>query len=167
MPLSLSLAGWEAEGLRCPDHQVSFELADDRVYPISLLQMPNGTGKTTTLQLLRAALSGSAERDPWAPSRVRAFAKKGNETGVGAFRVKLLLNGRLLTICLNFRFDQGAVSYTTTVASGMKEGFRPPQQIEKFLVPQFVNFFVFDGELAEHLLSRDHRRPGLIESLFN
>ena len=167
MPISLMLAGWESEGLRCPDHQISFQFGGDAIYAVSLVQMPNGTGKTTTLQLMRAALSGSAEGNAWSESRVRAFSKKGNENGVGAFRVKLLLNGRLLTICLNFHFDQGTVAYTTTFGPGMKEGFRPPQQLEKFLVPEFVNFFVFDGELAEHLLSRDHTDAQMvIESLF-
>jgi len=167
VPNTIFLAGWEAEGLRCPDHRVSFEEEPERVYPVSLLQMPNGTGKTTTLQLLRAALSGAGDAGNWQAPQVRAFSKRGNENGTGAFRVTLLVDGRRVTICLNFDFDQGTINYTTTLASGLKTGFRPPQAIEKFLAPQFVNFFVFDGELAEHLLSRESTdAQSVIENLF-
>lgn len=167
MPNAIFLAGWEAEGLRCPDHKVSFEQEPERVYPVSLVQMPNGTGKTTTLHLLRTALSGAADGGVWQASQVRALCKRGNESGVGVFRVSLLVDGRRVTICLNFDFDQGTVNYTTTLPSGMKNGFRPPQAIEKFLVPQFVNFYVFDGELAEHLLSREYTdAQSVIENLF-
>lgn len=167
MPTTIFLAGWEVEGLRCPDHKVSFEQAPERVYPVSLLQMPNGTGKTTTLSLLRTALSGSADNGSWSPAQVRALSKRGNENGTGIFRVTLLVDGRRVTISLNFDFDQGTITYNTTVPSGMKTGFSPPPSIEKFLVPQFVNFFVFDGELAEHLLSREYTdAQSVIENLF-
>jgi DNA sulfur modification protein DndD len=166
VPTVISLLGWEAEGLRCPNHKVSFEREADSVYTISLLQMPNGTGKTTTLHLLRAALSGSAE-GTWSPAQVRSLGKRGNESGSGFFRVSLLVDGRRVTIALNFDFDQGTVNYTTTLASGMKVGFRPPPAIEKFLKPKFVDFYVFDGELAEHLLSHAHTdAQSVIENLF-
>jgi len=72
---------------------------------------------------------------------------------VGAFRVSLLVDGRRVTICLNFDFDQGTVNYTTTLPSGMKNGFRPPQAIEKFLVPQFVNFYVSTASLRNICLA--------------
>jgi hypothetical protein len=72
-----------------------------------------------------------------------------------------------VTICLNFDFDQGTATYTTTLSSGMKNGYKPPQQIEKFLVAQFVSFYVFDGELAEHLLDTDRTdAQTVIENLF-
>lgn len=167
MPNIIHLAGWQAQGLRCPDHKISFESKPEHVFPISLLQMPNGTGKTTTLHLLRTALSGAADNGAWAPTQVRALAKRGNENGAGSFRVTLLVDGRRVTIALNFDFDQGTVNYTTTLPSGMKNGFRPPSGIEKFLTPQFVNFYIFDGELAEHLLSRDYTdAQSVIENLF-
>jgi len=167
MANTIFLAGWEVEGLRCPDHKISLEKAPEQVHAVSLIQMPNGTGKTTTLHLLRAALSGAAESDAWTSAQVRGLAKRGNENGTGFFRVVLLVDGRRVTISLNFDFDQGTVKYTTTLTSGMKAGFRPPQSIEKFLMPDFVNFFVFDGELAEHLLSRQHTdAQTVIENLF-
>jgi ABC-type branched-subunit amino acid transport system ATPase component len=52
------LLGWKASGLRCPDHEISRVRADGTPHHVSLIQMPNGTGKTTVHELIRAALSG-------------------------------------------------------------------------------------------------------------
>ena len=168
MATSIVLLGWEVEGLRCPDHVISFESTRNKAYPISLVQMPNGTGKTTTLSLLRAALSGIAkEPGSWTVAKVRSYAKRNNEAGNGFFRVKLLINAKVTTFAMNFDFSQGIVQYSTTLQSGIKPGFRPPLDVEKFLVPKFVNFFVFDGELAEHLLDASYTdAQTVIENLF-
>lgn len=153
MTVTLRIAGWEASGLRCPDHAVSFE-TDDSVYPVTLLQMPNGTGKTTTLKLLRAALSGIA--DEWDRDVVRSLCKRGSDNGDGFFRLSVLHNERRYTISMDFDFEEGTVTYSTTDSSGNKHGFRPPRGLERFLRPDFVHFFVFDGELAEQLLDHAH-----------
>ena len=164
MAVDLRVAGWKAAGFRCPDHEVSFLCESDEVHKITLLQMPNGTGKTTTLDLLRAALSGSA--DEWSPDKVRSYQKKTADSH-GTFQITLLVNGRRLTIAMEFEFEDGTVHYTTTIPSGMKDGFHPPRELMGFLREDFVDFFVFDGELAEHLLDRDHTdAQRVIEDLF-
>jgi len=163
----LQIAKWKVEGLRCPDHEVSFELGNGLISPITLIQMPNGTGKTTTLELLRAALSGSAADEQWDKEKIRSLRKKNNATGRGQFMVVLLHNSVRVTIIMEFDFDEGTVRYKTTVHSGMKNGFHPPTGLVKFLRPEFVPFFVFDGELAERLLNRDHTNAQeAIEDLF-
>ena len=48
--MNIEIKGWKSEGLRCPD--VDFNL-DKNKRLITLIQMPNGTGKTTTLKLLK------------------------------------------------------------------------------------------------------------------
>jgi len=166
LQINVQILGWEAKGLRCPDHQVSFTDRASKVFPISLLQMPNGTGKTTTLELLRAALSGAAE-DNWDGDKIRSLKKRGNRSGRGMFRVILSYNSQRLTITLNFDFEDGSLKYATTLPSGMRAGFHPPRELKKFLRPEFVRFFVFDGELAEQLLSREHTdAQTVIEDLF-
>lgn len=76
MSVVMQILGWKAEGLRCPDHDISFLDQEGNPYPISLIQMPNGTGKTTTLALLRAALSGSAANPGWDDRMIASFQKK-------------------------------------------------------------------------------------------
>ena len=55
--MRIEIAGWRGEGLRCPDIAVDL-VRDGRIPQVSLVQMPNGTGKTTTLELLNATLNG-------------------------------------------------------------------------------------------------------------
>ena len=166
MASELKLLGWRAEGLRCPDHAIDFQRQEKQCYPISLIQMPNGTGKTTTLKLLRAALCGVPDEGEWTPDAVRQLAKR-NSRESGRFTLSLVYNERRMTIALRFDFDAGRVQYTTTVGDGLQEGFRPPRELRRFFNKQFVRFFVFDGELAEQLLDHKHTdAESAIENLF-
>ena len=167
MAVIIKVAEWSAEGLRCPDHHVSFLKDKDKqdIFPVSLIQMPNGTGKTTTLELLRAALSGNAEG--WSAERVRSLKKRNYQSSIGQFQVVLICDTKRLTITMDFDFDDGNVRYSTTWLEGNKEGFHPPRHVMKFFEANFVNFFIFDGELADQLLNQNHTRAQLaIEDLF-
>ena len=165
MATEVRLLGWKSQGLRCPDCDVSFERNGGGVHSLVLLQMPNGTGKTTTLELLRAALSGS---EAWTSSDhvVRYRKKGGGDTGT--FKVRLLHDDRPLTITMDFDFELGEVRYSTTLpSSGLQAGFKPPRELRQFFRRAFVRLFVFDGELASQLLDSTHtdaRRA--IEDLF-
>lgn len=156
MAVDFKILGWSAQGLRCPDHDISFVKTDSSIHKISLIQMPNGTGKTTTLNLLRAALAGPKI---WTDSfdKPKQF-RKDRHTTQGHFKLKLLYDGRKrLTILLDFDFTgEGKVSYTTTGPSGNDMGFNPPAGLSAVLKPDFVNLLMFDGELAAHLLDPEH-----------
>jgi DNA sulfur modification protein DndD len=168
MPTEMQILGWRSEGLRCPDHEVNFQYEENKVFPVTLIQMPNGTGKTTTLMLLRAALSGEAEGKAWDSKKVRSLQKQGSDGDTGRFLVNLVANQRRLTIAMLFNFDEGTVRYTTTMpGSGLRDGFHPSRDVQKFLRPKFVEYFVFDGELAEKLLSHNHANAQVaIDDLF-
>ena len=163
MTTTLRILGWKAAGLRCPDHEIDLVGSQDRPFRISLIQMPNGTGKTTTLELLRAALSGSLQGSP----NIERFRKKDLEGEHGKFEARLQLNGRPLTMTLEFDFDLGMVDYKTTWASGQERGFAPPAPLRRFMNEAFVNFFIFNGELADDLLDPEKTDAGkAVESLF-
>lgn len=164
MKIQLRIVEWESKGLRCPDHHLKF-YDDASPYNVSLIQMPNGTGKTTTLQLLRAALSGEANN--WDSKTIESFKKRDKAVSCGNFRVGLNYNGKKITINMEFNFENNTVLYTTTTLTGIKKGFKPPSEISRFLTHDFVNFFVFDGELAERLLSTAYTNAqNAIEVLF-
>ena len=167
MPAIMKILGWKAQGLRCPDHEI--DCCDPSGVPnkITLIQMPNGTGKTTTLSLLRAALSGIAHAELWSRDTVNEFRKKHSADLTGRFEVKLLLNNRRATLVMEFDFERGRVDYKTTFGQGQRPGFHPPAEFRRFLNPNFVNFFVFDGELAQRLLDRSQTNAeAAVETLF-
>ena len=160
MAFDIKILEWKATGFRCPDHEINLQETNDETYKISLIQMPNGTGKTTTLNLIQAALSGSASS--WNKEKVLEFRKRDGKLNFAEFEMKLLLNDKLMTIIMNFDFEGGLVTYKTTHGSGQKDGFRPPRGFEKFLSKNFVKFYVFDGELAEKLLNKNHANAELV-----
>ena len=167
MSATMKVIGWKAHGLRCPDHEVNCSYSTGEPAPITLIQMPNGTGKTTTLSLLRAALSGSANKESWSKEEILTFQKRENPEINGTFELRLLLNQKRVTILLEFDFSSGSVHYKTTRGDGQVEGFRPPVEFRRFMNEEFVKFYVFDGELADNILSNQHTdAQRAIESLF-
>ena len=165
MLATMRILGWKAEGLRCPDHEIDCRNEQGKPAKISLIQMPNGTGKTTTLTLLRAALSGVATN--WDRKQVKELRKKNDERDKGVFQLQLEHNAKRITIIMTFDFESGQVQYKTTHGSGQEEIFDPPDGLRRFMNDKFVNFYVFDGELAEHLLSHDHTHAEeAVQSLF-
>ncbi len=166
MTTTLRILGWKATGLRCPDHEIDLCEGRDRPFSVSLIQMPNGTGKTTTLELLRAALSGNLEKRRESED-IGRFRKKDHASDRGSFEVRLQLDTRPLTVTLEFDFALGRTDYKTTWGSGQDHGFHPPRSLHRFMNEEFVNFYVFDGELADDLL--DHRKTDAgkaVKSLF-
>ena len=167
MPAIMSILGWKVQGLRCPDHSINCADGDGKPFPITLIQMPNGTGKTTTLELLRAALSGVATESTWNPEKISGFRKRDSDKPCGFFEVALLLNSERTTIRMSFDFENGRVSYETTGDQGKKDGFNPPLGFQRFMNENFVKFYVFNGELAQHLLDKEHIDAGIVvENLF-
>ncbi len=153
--MKVELLGWESRGLRCPD--MSVELTQHgKISPVSLIQMPNGTGKTTTLQLLTAALDGSATK--WSPEHVRNLRRAGESGSKGQFLASLLVDDRRLTFELSLDFNEGHARYRTTSpgSGGVTSGHNPPPTLHRFLTPQFTNLFVFDGEFADRLLDSQY-----------
>jgi hypothetical protein len=168
MPAVMKILGWKAIGLRCPDHDIDCLDSKGKPSRVTLVQMPNGTGKTTTLSLLRAALSGEASGDAWTREDIMEYAKKGPDAPVqGLFEVRLLLNDRKATFIMDFDFENARVTYKTTYGSGQKISFQPPAEFRRFLHRDFINFFVFDGELAQRLLDRTKTNAeAAVEALF-
>ena len=166
MANEIKLIGWSASGFRCPDHQV--ELLNDRgePYHVTLIQMPNGTGKTTTLELLRLALSGGAVNE--STQFIRSFAKEPDATTPGVMEVRILFDKKIATFVMTFDFVQGRAIYKSTYKSGQNNGFVPPVEIKKFLNIGFINYFILDGELADKLLNNQQAAAqDVIDALFH
>src|SRR5438045_6977707 len=113
--MKIRLLGWESKGLRCPDASIVLGQNAGEVPRVALIQMPNGTGKTTTLLLLKAALTGEAKG--WAPEKVMQLRRPGAKDAVGRFVVRLSVDGKPLVFDLHVDFADGAINYRTSFAS--------------------------------------------------
>ena len=156
--MRISIAGWQSQGLRCPDVNVDLRTGEGVPFHVAFLQMPNGTGKTTTLDLLKAALSGEAER--WDEAVVRGLRRRGETHAGGNFKVKLLVDGRPLTFEIDLDFENGRATCLTTRpgSGGVHRRWAPPPEMRRFLDRSFLNLFVFNGELANELFKGSETR---------
>lgn len=167
MTARLTILGWSTKNLRCPDHKLVLDPETTGAH-VSLIQMPNGTGKTTTLNLLRAALSGHHwNGGEWTVEDVRSLQSE-RRPARGFFWLDLECSGKKCTIEIELDFGIGTHQYRTTVpGSGQRDGHHPPAELAPFMQPDFVPFFVFDGETAQHLCDKTHTKADqAIQSLF-
>ncbi len=120
----------------------------------SLIQMPNGTGKTTTMKLIRAVLSGQK----FTPGDVREF-RADDEVADGGFELGLLINDKQYRLILTLDFNSGDFSYWTSRTKerggGVDPGRALPVPLKHRLKPNFTRLFVFDGELAKEIRADD------------
>ena len=135
---------------------------------VTLLQIQNGYGKTTTLTLLRSIVTGRLPSELGIP--ISSFKYKGSEEienpDYGLFSVTFEINGS--TYVIEIEFDYGlneAEFYTISdVLGGRERGWFPPNDFmtkfkDKVLL---AKTFLFDGETSEEINSRS---GFLLESL--
>lgn len=149
--MQLTIQGWKSNGLRCPDMEIKLNTAGTKG-GISLIQMPNGTGKTTTLEMLRICFTGEAES--WSTEKVGKYLRLTSDSG--SFILHLILDNTPLTYEISFNRTTNPVKYITSspLYGGVSEQRHVPPELIRFFKPKFVNLFVFDGEFAEDLLNK-------------
>jgi hypothetical protein len=144
---------WSYSNIRGVNNlEITLERKAGEPFPVTLIMMPNGTGKTTTIKLLRATLDGSATN--WLPDQVRGY-RPGTGGDEGEFRVTLAISSSVYIVWLKLDYRRGIASYETTRVGdkgGKDKGFLLPQWVRETFSEQFVNRFVFDGELAKEIL---------------
>lgn len=153
--MKIRVLGWQYENIRrMEDLEVDLTKGDGTPYPNSLIMMPNGTGKTTTLYLIRAALSGEALQ--WKAREVRSFRPPLSEVEEGCFILKMAFGEDIYYYILHLNYEDGTAWYETSsamMAGGYETGHRVPYSLRGILDRgNFVMRFVFDGEQARKTL---------------
>jgi DNA sulfur modification protein DndD len=125
--------------------------------------MRNGTGKTTTITLMRAILSGSATT--WTPDIVRGFKPTQSQVSQGKFYIKVKFGTESYHYNLVLDYDEGKASYQTTrvgLSGGLEAGHELPMQLKGvFNNEGFISRFIFDGEQAKKTLSSSSKEAEL------
>lgn len=152
--MDVRILGWRYQNIRGM-RDVTIDLGDQPPR-WTLIQMPNGTGKTTTLTLMRVALSD----EELSVQNIRSF-RPDDQTDAGEFQLRLSVDGERCWLFVKFDYDTGTLrrftSRAATDAGGLEVGRRLKGNLQDLLTPAFTRLFIFDGELAKGIrdLSKD------------
>lgn len=127
--------------------KLPFTNADGAVIGNNFIMMANGTGKTTTMELIKGLLDGTAA--DWTAFKVRSFAPTLTEADTGEFSITVKFDDRQYKYFLSMNYKDGTVQVETSAPpKGREPGLRLPESIRGIFTPEFVRRFVFDGEQA-------------------
>jgi hypothetical protein len=116
--------------------------------------MPNGTGKTTTMGLIRHLIMGTDLEE----SEVRDYAPQYDAES-GRFSMGFATDSRRFRIHMDLDYDLGTVryrhSYPQREGGGANNGHYLPLELAETLTESFVDLFVFNGELTDSFIETD------------
>lgn len=128
--------------------KLSFTKPDGSVINNNFIMMANGTGKTTTMELIKGLFDGTATT--WSAAKVRSFAPTLIEADTGEFSITVKFDDRQYKYFLALNYKDGTIQAATSAPpKGREEGLRLPESVRGIFTPEFVRRFVFDGEQAE------------------
>lgn len=154
--MKIRILGWEYQNIRRMENlRIDLREKGGMVVPHTLLMMRNGTGKTTTLNLIRAVLNGKAVE--WKEREVRSFRPVSSDIARGRFMLQVAFDKDIYYYILHLDYENGTARYETSSAmmsGGFEEGRRLPLSMRGILDSEnFVERFVFDGEQARKTLN--------------
>ena len=144
----MSILGIEYKNIRkISSLKLSFERTDGRLYDTSFIMMGNGTGKTTTMTLIKGLLDGTATN--WSGATIKSFMPIGYKASSGMFSLSVKFDERKYIYFLKFDYVLGKATITTSaLPRGEEPGLNLPESIRSLFTTEFVKRFVFDGEQA-------------------
>ena len=129
------------------DLKLSFTKADGSIISNNFIMMANGTGKTTTMDLLKGLFDGTAAG--WTAAKVRSFAPTLTDSSTGEFGISVKFDDRLYKYFLTMDYKAGTIQvWTAAPPKGRETGLHLPEAIRGIFTPEFVRRFIFDGEQA-------------------
>lgn len=142
--MKFNIMEWKSVGLRCPDFNIQIN-KKGKSLP-SFIQMPNGTGKTTTLELLKKSLYNHEFKS----DEVLSYsAKQKNEfKKEGYFQIKCEVEGKIFYSKINFNFENKTCSYesSTDDGGGWNSEFSLPSQLSRIINREIINLLFVDLE---------------------
>ena len=146
--MKMTILGIEYKNIRkITTLKLPFTKSDGTVISHSFVMMANGTGKTTTMDLIKGLFDGTAAG--WTASKVRSFAPTLTEADTGEFSIAVKFDDRQYKYFLSMNYKDGTVQVETSAPpKGREAGLRLPESIRGIFTPEFVRRFVFDGEQA-------------------
>lgn len=134
------------------DLKIPFVNENGEIIKNNFIMMANGTGKTTTMTLLKGLFDGTAPT--WPSEKIKSFAPAmtGAEHGEFAVTVKFDEKRYKYVLSLDYKAGTAEISTITSAVGGRESGRHLPESIRGIFSPEFVRRFIFDGEQAERTL---------------
>mgnify|MGYP000132484471 FL=1 len=133
--------------------QISFRNDIGGVIKNNFVMMANGTGKTTTMTLIKGLLDGSAKN--WPVDYVKSFAPTTTTGDKGEFSITVKFDEKQYKYFLSLDYVNGIAKIETQAPpKGRETGLLLPTAIKGIFTPEFVSRFVFDGEQAKKSMDR-------------
>ncbi len=150
--MKMSIIALEYKNIRkIPSLNISFVGDDRTITKNTFIMMGNGTGKTTTITLIKGLLDGTASK--WSSEEIRSYKPVNKDVESGSFSMSVRFDDRLFKYILSLDYCTGTAAIETVAPpKGREEGLRLPEALRGIFTPDFVRRFVFDGEQAERTL---------------
>ncbi|MBW8298275.1 MAG: hypothetical protein K0M60_01585 [Hydrogenophaga sp.] len=147
--MKVLIRGWKTRNLRGGLRHLDIDLGETPSR-WSLIQMPNGMGKTTTMSLLRKLLSN----DAIGPTEVLDL-RADDHVEEGNFELQLIVDEKPIRLGVDLDFKTGNTNRYTVRAESRDGGRVPgralPAELSELLTTQLAEMFVFNGELAKQI----------------
>lgn len=154
--MDVRLTGWRSKNIRGGLRDINIDLGPDPER-WTFVQMPNGIGKTTTMTLLRATLTGAE-----LPTQAVRDFRADDSVETGFFEVSLTVDDKPFRLQLHLDYRDGSATYWTARAGardgGLEEGRALPADLRDLLKERLTELFVFNGELATQIRDPDKTR---------
>ena len=132
--------------------KIPFVNAEGRIIKSNFIMMANGTGKTTTMTLLKGLFDGSALL--WNSETIKSFSPVMMDAEHGEFAVTVMFDDRRYKyfLLLDYKTGSATIETSSPTLGGRESGRHLPESIRGIFTPEFVRRFIFDGEQAEKTL---------------
>ena len=152
--MKMSILEFEYKNIRkISSLRISFLNNDGDVIKNNFVMMANGTGKTTTMTLIKGLLDGSAKN--WPVDYVKSFAPTTTTGDKGEFSITVKFDEKQYKYFLSLDYVNGIAKIETQAPpKGRETGLLLPTAIKGIFTPEFVSRFVFDGEQAKKSMDR-------------
>ncbi len=152
--MKMSIIEFEYRNIRkISSLKISFLNNEGNVIENSFIMMANGTGKTTTMSLIKGLLDGTAAE--WTPAEVKSYSPTLTSAECGEFSMTVKFNDKIYKYFLSLDYMNGVAKIETLAPpSGRDPGLRLPEALKGIFTSEFVSRFVFDGEQAKKSMDR-------------
>ena len=120
-----------------------------------ILQMPNGTAKTTIIDLVNLAYTGRVPDAKTASSFKRLNgSKKGNSDETSMFKIRMEINEDVYAFTLFLNHENKDYYWETTNKENSKRGWHPPREFKEIFEDksELARLFIMDLETRDSIL---------------